>query len=129
MLAITLALFALLTPYVAVFGVLKASTLEDTYIVDLGYQLNRGQAVVVMQDSRHKPWAPVIADLRLMRVVPTTSRTTLSSPSETFALPLRHLAPYAFFHLPYPKPTALPSKMRVIISALKHIPSGLVPVL
>ena len=47
MLAIFLALFALLTPFVAVGGVPSPSTVEDAYIVDLGYQLNRGQAVVV----------------------------------------------------------------------------------
>ena len=47
MLAIRVALFALLAPFVAVGGTPTASTVEDKYIVDLGYQLNHGQTVVV----------------------------------------------------------------------------------
>ena len=54
MLAIFLALFTLLTSFVAVRGAPHASTVEDDYIVDLGYQLNRGQAVVVRRGPYHQ---------------------------------------------------------------------------
>ena len=57
MLAIFLAVFALLTPFIAVGGAPNASAVAGTYIVDLGYQSNRGQAVVVRRGSHHKPLA------------------------------------------------------------------------
>lgn len=47
MLAITVALVALLTPFVTPWGPLNASTSPNDYSVDLGYQLNLGQAVEV----------------------------------------------------------------------------------
>ena len=47
MLVIGVALFALLTPFVAVNGAPSDSSVKDSYIVDLGYQLNRGHTVVV----------------------------------------------------------------------------------
>lgn len=46
-LAITVALIALLIPFITRLGISKASTGQDDYSVDLGYQLNRGQAVSV----------------------------------------------------------------------------------
>ena len=55
MLVIGVALFALLTPFVAVDAAPSPSTVEDSYIVDLGYQLNRGHTVVVSRRSHHKP--------------------------------------------------------------------------
>ena len=47
MLALLVALIALSTPFVTVGWVPGNSTVGNDYIVDLGYQLNQGQAVVV----------------------------------------------------------------------------------
>lgn len=47
MLAFFIAFFALLMPFVTTNGARNASIGVDDYVVDLGYQLNRGQAVVV----------------------------------------------------------------------------------
>ena len=46
MLAITVALFALLAPYFTIGGA-RASPDEDAFVVDVGYQRNWGQAVMV----------------------------------------------------------------------------------
>ena len=57
MVVLFLPLFILLTPFVAFGGAPNASKVEDDHIVDLGYQLNRGQAVVVRRGSYHKSMA------------------------------------------------------------------------
>lgn len=47
MMAIVVGLFALLIPLVIANDAFNSSISVDNYIVDLGYQLNQGQAVVV----------------------------------------------------------------------------------
>ena len=70
MLAITVALFALLAPFFTIGGA-RASTDEDAYIVDLDYQRNWGQAVMVKLVFFELPTtSPVhpsaVTDLRLI---------------------------------------------------------------
>ena len=47
MLAITIALIALLTPFTIPWGEINASSVRNDYVVDFGYQLNQGKAVLV----------------------------------------------------------------------------------
>ena len=63
MLAVTVALFTLLTPFVTPEGAPDIFTGPDDYSVDLGYQLNRGEAVLVkvfgLRASYHKQYVPL----------------------------------------------------------------------
>ena len=47
MMAIMVVLFTLLVPFVVADGAFNTSNSVDSYVVDLGYQLNQGQAIVV----------------------------------------------------------------------------------
>ena len=47
MFAATIALVALLAPYLMSWGASSPLTSLDNYVVDLGYQSNQGEAVVV----------------------------------------------------------------------------------
>ena len=47
MLTVRVVLLTLLSPFIDVGKAVNISTAQNTYVVDLGYQLNQGQTVVV----------------------------------------------------------------------------------
>lgn len=104
-----IALFALYTPLVTPWGAPNASTGGNDYAVDLGYQLNQGEAVVV--------W--------LIQYVSHTKKTNLLSLLETYAMLPRPLGHCAFLRPLHLESIGPGFRMLAMSFALKHIRSGL----
>lgn len=58
MLAISVALIAFLTPLGSPWGPHNVVPVPNNYLVDLGYQLNQGQAVLVARYPLTMLWKP-----------------------------------------------------------------------
>ena len=119
MLTLIIALIAFLTSLGPSWGPRNVLSVPNDYRVDLGYQLNQGQAVLVARYPLSNT-----TKLKLIKSSTYIIRTTLLSLSETYVMQLPHSAICVSSRPLHLRSTAPRFKTRAMSSVLKHTLSG-----